>query len=205
MKLVTATANADKVAEIARILSDHVLLPRPVGLGEVEEDGETLVDNARLKARAVVGFSRLPAVADDTGLEVHALDGAPGVHSARFAGPQATYADNVSHLLAALAGVSDRRARFSTVALVAFPDGSEVSATGCVEGFIAIAGRGDNGFGYDPVFVPDEGGGLTFAEMSIEAKNALSHRGRAFRALAQGLSDLSGQGWGAGPGTSPAP
>lgn len=193
LTLVTATANPDKVAEIARILSDYVLVPRPVGLGEVEEDGDTLVDNARLKARAVAGFSGLPAVADDTGLEVHALDGAPGVCSARFAGPKATYADNVSHLLAALEGVGDRRARFSTVALVAFPDGSEVSATGRIEGFIALAARGDTGFGYDPVFVPDEGDGRTFAEMSIETKNALSHRGRAFRALAQTLSDLSGR------------
>ena len=147
-----------------------------------------MLDNARLKARALVVATGLPAVADDTGLEVDALGGAPGVYSARFAGEDATYADNVAKLLQALAALpddgSERRARFTTVALVAFPDGSEQWAEGVLEGTIAPAPRGENGFGYDPVFVPTGGDGRTFAEMAPDEKDAVSHRGRAFRALA---------------------
>ena len=109
------------------------------------------------------------------------------MHSARFAGPHATYADNVAKLLADLAGATDRRARFRTVALVRFPDGREVVADGVVDGHIATDPRGDEGFGYDPVFVPDEGDGRTFAEMTLAEKQAVSHRGRAFRALAEHL------------------
>jgi XTP/dITP diphosphohydrolase len=131
----------------------------------------------------------LPAIADDTGLEVDALGGAPGVYSARFAGPDATYADNVARLLERLAGVEprNRTARFSTVAVAHWPDGREVAAIGEVDGTIAEAPRGSQGFGYDPVFVPAEGDGRTFAEMAAAEKHALSHRGRAFRTLADGL------------------
>ncbi len=191
--LVMASANPDKVREIQSVVSgalDVTLLPRPEGVADVVEDGETLLDNARLKARALVAATGVAAVADDTGLEVEALDGAPGVYSARYAGEDATYADNVAKLLlelAAVAGTENRRARFRTVALVAFPDGSEISAEGTVEGSIAFSPLGTNGFGYDPVFVVDgsEGGdGRTFAEMSAAEKEAVSHRGRAFRALA---------------------
>ncbi len=167
------------------------LLPRPAEVGEVEETGETLVDNARLKAVALVDATGLPAVADDTGLEVDALDGAPGVYSARYAGEGATYADNVAKLLAALAEApagSDRRARFRTVALARWPDGHEVVAEGVVDGTIAESPRGGGGFGYDPVFVPDGGDGRSFAELAEEsgwAKHRLSHRGRAFGQLAE--------------------
>lgn len=192
LQLVLATANPDKAAEIAAILgaSGSVeLLPRPPEVGEVDETGETLVENARLKARALAEATGRAAVADDTGLEVDALGGAPGVWSARFAGPEATYADNVARLLGDLAALADgggeRRARFKTVALVAFPDGSEVFAEGTVEGRIAGSPRGDAGFGYDPVFVPEEGDGRTFSEMPAAEKHELSHRGRAFRALAR--------------------
>jgi XTP/dITP diphosphohydrolase len=187
--LVAATANPDKLAEIAVILGGEVeLLPRPADLGEVVEDGETLEDNARLKAVAVCSAAGAAAVSDDTGLEVDALRGAPGVHTARFAGEGATYADNVARLLQELEGVAPglRTARFRTVALVHRPDGSEVVATGTVEGRIAEEAIGEGGFGYDPVFVPVEGDGRTFAEMGDE-KHALSHRGRAFRALARRL------------------
>ncbi len=189
-RLVLATANPDKAAEIAGILSaagDLELVPRPDSVPDVEETGETLVDNARLKARALADATGEPAVADDTGLEVDALGGAPGVYSARYAGEQATYADNVAKLLADLGTNGDRRARFKTVALVAFPDGTEVVAEGTVEGTIAEAAAGTGGFGYDPVFVPDEGDGRSFAEMSADEKHAISHRGRAFRALATAL------------------
>jgi XTP/dITP diphosphohydrolase len=144
----------------------------------------------------LVAATDTAAVADDTGLEVEALEGAPGVYSARYAGESATYADNVAKLLRELAALDDhggaRRASFKTVALVAFPDGSEVWAEGVLAGTIAAEGRGTNGFGYDPVFVPDGGDGRTFAEMRAAEKDAVSHRGRAFRALAAELARRQG-------------
>jgi XTP/dITP diphosphohydrolase len=193
-RFVLATANPDKAAEIIEILGGCVeLQPRPAGVAEVDETGVTLEDNARLKAQALVAATGLPAVADDTGLEVEALGGAPGVRSARFAGEDATYAENVAKLLASLAGVPgrQRRARFRTVALAAWPDGREIAVDGEVEGTIAEAPRGRGGFGYDSVFIPDEGDGRTFAELvdeSPSAKHRLSHRGRAFTALAARLT-----------------
>ena len=189
-RFVLASANPDKAAEIRAILSSSVeLLPRPADVPDVEETGETLVDNARLKAAALAAATGEPAVADDTGLIIDSLGGAPGVRSSRYAGEGASYADNVAKLLAELAGVDGdgRSARFETVALARWPDGREVLATGAVEGRIATEARGSAGFGYDPVFVPTEGDGRTFAEMSAEEKHALSHRGRAFRALAEAL------------------
>lgn len=194
MRLVLATANPDKVAELAAVLDRFELAPRPAALGEVVEDGETLEDNARLKAAAVVAATGEAAVADDTGLEVAALGGAPGVYSSRYAGPGATYADNVAALLRALDGVADRAARFRTVALARFPDGREVVAEGVVDGHIAESPRGDDGFGYDPVFVPAGGDGRTFAQMTTAEKNAVSHRGRAFRALAARLTARASRG-----------
>jgi XTP/dITP diphosphohydrolase len=196
VELVCASANADKAAELAEVLSAAGirLLARPAGLADVVEDGDTLADNARLKAAAVAHASGRAAVADDTGLEVDALGGAPGVRTARFAGEHASYAENVAHLLERLGAVGaeppdQRRARFRTVVLVRRPDGGEVSAEGTVEGHIALAPRGEGGFGYDPVFVPDEGDGRTFAEMAGAEKHAISHRGRALRALAEAVSD----------------
>ena len=196
--LVLATANPDKAAEIAAIVGPALdLVPRPPEVPDVDESGDTLVANARLKADALCAATGLPAMADDTGLEVDGLDGAPGVRSSRYAGEHATYADNVAALLKALHGVAGpgRRARFRTVALVRFPDGREVAAEGTVEGTIADAPHGHQGFGYDPVFVPDEGDGRTFAEMAPAEKHALSHRGRAFRALADRLSGARSGGW----------
>jgi XTP/dITP diphosphohydrolase len=193
VKLVLATANPDKAAEIRAVLVDAgitvELVPRPDDVPDVEEDGATLEENARLKAVALCTATGLPAVADDTGLAVDALGGAPGVLSARYAGEDATYADNVEKLLRELEGVDApaRTARFSTVALARWPDGREVAALGEVEGVIADTARGDGGFGYDPVFVPVEGDGRTFAEMTAAEKHQVSHRGRAFRTLADGL------------------
>jgi XTP/dITP diphosphohydrolase len=182
---VLASANPDKAAEIADILGDAVdLVPRPPEVPDVEETGTTLEENALLKARALCAATGLPAVADDTGLEVAALDGAPGVYTARFAGPNATYADNVAKLVASLQGADDRRARFRTAAVAVYPDGREVVVEGVVDGRIAAQPRGDGGFGYDPVFIPDDGDGRTFAEMAPGEKHAISHRGRAFTALA---------------------
>jgi XTP/dITP diphosphohydrolase len=168
-------------------------LPPLAGAPDVEETGATLEANARIKASAVADALRVPAVADDTGLAVDAIDGAPGVHAARYAGPDATYADNVAKLLRELEGVYPalRTARFETVALARWPDGHEVVARGSVEGVIAARPTGADGFGYDPVFVPTEGDGRSFAEMSASEKHAISHRGRAFAALADALTDSS--------------
>jgi XTP/dITP diphosphohydrolase len=196
VRLVLASANPDKAAEISAILAAAVpgldLVPRPGGLPDVDETGATLIENARLKAAAIAAATGEAAVADDTGLLVDALDGGPGVWSARFAGEAATYADNVAKLLSELAGVEPgrRTARFETVALVRWPDGREVAATGAVQGVIATEARGGRGFGYDPVFVPEEGDGRTFAELLPVEKHAVSHRGRAFRALAADLAKL---------------
>ncbi len=195
-RLVVASTNPHKVVEIALVLDDLVeLVPRPDDVLEVEEDGDTLEVNARLKAMVICEATGCAAVADDTGLEVDALGGAPGVHSARYAaddGSGAIAGDdeaNVERLLRELAGVSAgrRTARFRTVALVRRPDGSEVVAVGTVEGHISEERRGDGGFGYDPLFVPVEGNGRSFAEMGDE-KHAISHRGRAFRELARRLA-----------------
>ena len=186
-EFVLATANPDKAAEIQAILGPDVRLrPRPESVAEVDETGATLEENARIKATALAAATGLPAIADDTGLEVDALDGRPGVYSARFAGEGATYADNVAKLLRELGRAEVRTARFRTVALARWPDGREVVAEGSVAGSIAESARGKGGFGYDPVFVP-AGGTRTFAEMTLEEKNAQSHRGRAFRALAERL------------------
>lgn len=188
IELVCASANPDKVAEMADVLAGQaVLLPRPAGVGEVVEDADTLEGNAVLKARAVSEYAGAAALADDTGLEVDALGGAPGVWSARYAGPNASYADNLELLLAELSDVAppQRTARFRTVAAVWFPHGATVTAEGMVEGTITTEPRGAGGFGYDPVFAPTEGGGLTFSEMGPAAKNALSHRARALQALLQ--------------------
>lgn len=199
LQLVLASANPDKVAEIAGILGATGavdLLPRPPEVGEVEETGETLVANARLKARALSQATGRAAVADDTGLEVDALGGAPGVRSSRYSGEHATYDDNVAKLLFELEKVGaldggSRKARFLTVAIAVFPDGREVVAEGMVEGRIASERRGTNGFGYDPVFIP-EGHDRTFAEMDAAEKHSMSHRGRAFRGLAVGLTAPGG-------------
>jgi len=194
---VLASANRDKAAEIAAILGSVpgiTLVPRPDDVPDVEETGETLEDNARLKAVALATATRMPAVADDTGLEVEALGGSPGVHSARFAGEGATYADNVAMLMSELDRVAavtpeTRRARFRSVAFVAWPDGSELWVEGEVTGVITPAPRGEGGFGYDPLFAPDGFGGRTFAEMTPDEKHSASHRGRAFRALAERLTE----------------
>jgi len=214
LPLVLATQNPDKAREITEIfvaLTDSALaafaiddvgflLDAPDAIAtsvgalpvldeapDVEETGATLEDNARIKARALADAFGVLAVADDTGLHVDALNGAPGVRSARYAGEPSSSANNVRKLLRELEGVYPalRTARFATVALARWPDGRELVGRGEVEGVIAAAPSGDDGFGYDPVFVPLESDGRTFAEMSPSEKHAISHRGRAFRALAE--------------------
>ena len=194
-RIVLATANPDKAREILDALTGLPveLVPRPDSVPDVAETGETLLDNARLKAHALRDATGLAALADDTGLEVDALGGDPGVRSARYAGEAATYADNVGALVAAMAEArrNARTARFRTVLVLARPDGSELVATGTVEGVIADEPRGESGFGYDPVFVPAGGRGRTFAEMTLAEKQRLSHRGRALRALAAQLREAA--------------
>jgi len=191
VRLVLATANPDKTAEIRAALRGVELLARPESVPEVEETEATLEGNAALKARALRDATGEAALADDTGLEVVALDGAPGVYSARWAGPAATYSDNVAKLLGEMEGRADRQARFRSVLTIAYPDGSELSVEGTVEGLITTGARGDSGFGYDPVFAPEGAGGRTFAEMDVTEKNSISHRGRALAALAGRLGITS--------------
>tara|TARA_Y100001970_G_scaffold20452_1_gene23104 strand:+ start:6096 stop:6671 length:576 start_codon:yes stop_codon:yes gene_type:complete len=186
MDLVCASANLHKYSEMAQILSGVVnLIPRPLEIPDVVEDANTLEGNARLKATAIRSSTGFPAVADDTGLEVDALGGAPGIFSARYAGENATYEENVSKLLEEMSQVTGegRSARFRTVALIVWEDGAETIAEGVVDGVIAETPSGKGGFGYDSVFIPSSGEGKTFAEMSDEEKNDISHRGAAFRKL----------------------
>lgn len=186
LRVVLATANPHKTAEIRAVLDGAVeLVARPAHVPEVAETENTFVGNARLKAVALIEATGLAAVADDTGLEVDALGGEPGVHSAYYAGPTATYAENVAKVLRNLVGVpiEGRAAALRTVALLRFPDGEELIAHGEVRGRIVIEPRGTEGWGFDPIFEADEAGGRTFSEMSAAEKNALSHRGRAFSAL----------------------
>jgi XTP/dITP diphosphohydrolase len=182
-RVVVATKNPHKRDEIVAVLA-RVLPGVPIidGLDwdDVDETGDTLEENALLKARAVAERTGLPALADDTGLEVDALGGAPGVRSARFAGESASFADNRAQLLARLAGRHDRGARFRTVVALVDPGGREAVAAGVLEGSIATTERGEGGFGYDALF---EVGGRTLAEMSEAEKNLISHRARALEAL----------------------
>ena len=188
LRVACASANPHKVAEIVDLMGGVVdLVPRPSDLADVVEDADTLEGNARLKAVAVCVATELPALADDTGLEVDALDGAPGVITARFAGVGATDAQNRQKMLVDLSGTNatQRTARFITVALLRFTDGRELVAHGVCEGVIAMKEIGERGFGYDSLFIPTDGDGRTFAQMTIDEKHELSHRGRAFRALAK--------------------
>ena len=191
---VCASANPGKVVEIASLLEGLVvLLPRPHDVPDVVEDADTLLGNARLKATAICSATGMAAISDDTGLEVDALSGAPGVHSARFAGEGRSDAANRAKMLQVLheVPIEQRTARFRTVAMVVWPDGRELAVEGVCEGSIATEERGTRGFGYDPLFIPADAGGSTFSQMTEADKNVLSHRGKAFRALVAALRDAA--------------
>ncbi len=188
--ITLATANEGKVAELRRLLGRRYrIAPRPTDLAETVEDGDTLAANALKKGTEVAEHTGTLALADDTGLFVVGLGGAPGVHTARFAGPGATTEQNVAKLLDELAGVgrAARRAHFATVIAAVWPDGRRLVVDGRVDGHITTEPQGGSGFGYDPVFAPVEGDGRTFAQMSADEKNAISHRGRAIQALVAAL------------------
>lgn len=188
---VLATANPHKADEIRAVLGGLglELLDRPTHIGEVVEDADSLEGNALLKAAALAQATGQPSIADDTGLFVEGLNGRPGVYSARYAGENATYEENVAKLLEELADVAveRRRAQFRTVVVVAYPNAQPLVVEGVLDGVIGFEPRGEEGFGYDPVFIPD-GGTRTLAQMSSVEKNAVSHRGRALRKLVEELA-----------------
>jgi XTP/dITP diphosphohydrolase len=194
-EVVLATRNPHKGEELRALLSDEGLTIRTLAefpdAPEVIEDGETCEANAIKKAKEIARHTGLPAVADDTGLEVEALGGRPGVYAARYAGEAATYKDNCEKLLRELDGVPGerRRAKFVTVAAVALPTGESAAVEGTLEGLITERAVGTQGFGYDPVFFVPEAG-KTLAQMSSAEKNRISHRGRAFRKAKELLRTL---------------
>jgi XTP/dITP diphosphohydrolase len=190
-RLVLATHNPGKLRELQALLEPRgieVVSAAELRLPEPVEDGRTFEDNARIKARAASGAAGLPALADDSGLAAIGLDGAPGVHSARWAGPGREFGAAMARVRAELAtrfgsfALADRRAAFVAALCLAWPDGHEELTCGRVDGELVDPPRGRSGFGYDPMFVP-EGRSETFAEIAPEAKQALSHRGRALRRL----------------------
>jgi XTP/dITP diphosphohydrolase len=198
-RLVLATANGHKLVELTRILAAGQVEVELAGLGEfpgapeVQETGVTFADNALLKARAIAAFTGLPAVADDSGLCVDALNGMPGVLSARWAGRHGDDAANLRLVLAQLTDVPDERrgANFTCAAALVLPGGREHVTEGIMHGTLVREPRGQNGFGYDPVFVAD-GASCTNAELDSAAKDAISHRGKALRALAPVIAALLG-------------
>lgn len=192
MRIIVATKNENKIHEIREIFSPlgfEVISQTEAGIDiDVEETGDTFEKNARLKAQAVALVSDDYVLADDSGLCVDALDGAPGVRSARYAGEGASDAHKIIKLLGALEGKDNRRAKFVTSIVFIFPDGTELAANGEVYGKIGFEPMGDNGFGYDPIFISDELK-KTFAEATMEEKNSVSHRGRALKALYDRLKE----------------
>lgn len=192
MKVVAATNNEGKIREMQKILSSldiEIVSQREMGIEiEAEETGDTFEKNALIKARAAAMVCDLPILSDDSGLCVDALDGAPGVRSARYAGENATDRDRVNKLLEELGDNENRDAKFVTAAAFIWTDGTEITAEGEVKGYITKEPRGENGFGYDPVFFSHELG-KTFAESSDEEKNSVSHRGRALKNLCEKLKN----------------
>ena len=191
--LVIATRNPHKVREIKEICADWPVRVLDAVEGaawpDVKETGASYLENALLKARAVNAAFSVPALSDDSGIEVEALGWGPGIRSARYAGEDATDEENLAALMRAMQEVPRERrlARYRCVAALVWPGGEEVWAEGTCEGTIVASPRGSGGFGYDPVFAPEGSAGRTFAQMTSDEKNALSHRGRAFRALAHRL------------------
>lgn len=211
--IVLATGNAHKATELAELLAEmigealvtmpladvrgaevawyvqvanHLVPPPEIRTRMViVEDATSFRENAALKVQAISAWVPLPVLADDSGLEVAALNGRPGIHTARYAGPNASDADNVEKLLVELKDVTDRRAAFVAELVLRLPDGTEWNGTGICKGEIATEARGTNGFGYDPIFIPRDGDGRTFGEMTADEKHSYSHRSAAFAVLGE--------------------
>jgi XTP/dITP diphosphohydrolase len=184
LDIVIATRNKKKIEEVRRLLSgldiNIVTIDNYGNMPEIIEDGNTFEENALKKARAIAQITKKPALADDSGLQVDALGGAPGIYSARYAGDDSDDRKNIEKLLKEMKGIKDRRARFVCIIAFALPDGSYYLFEGVTEGTIGEVPKGEKGFGYDPIFYPD-GYDKTFAEMESEQKDFLSHRGKALR------------------------
>lgn len=194
LQMLAATTNKNKVREFQEILKDlkdkiNIITTDAIpNFPEIVEDGTTFAENAMKKAKEASAFADMVAMADDSGLVVEALDGAPGIHSARYAGEGASDADRIAKLLKAMDGVTDRSAKFVCAAAIAYRGEEVKTFIGEIKGKITLAPSGSNGFGYDPVFIP-EGFEKTFAELTDEEKNAVSHRGRAMSAVADFLRE----------------
>lgn len=193
MQLLLGTKNQGKIREIKSFLETplaevELLTYEDRPFLSVLEEGSSLAENARLKARQICEETGLPVLAEDSGLEVTALDGRPGTHSSRFAGDEATDEERIAKLLQLLLGVGDRSARFRTVAILRFPEGKELMAEGELQGEIALSPQGESGFGYDPIFIP-QGFSKTLAELGPKIKNRISHRRRALERLLELLRE----------------
>ncbi len=193
MKIIAATSNAGKIKEIKKIFADEnleILSMGEIGIKiEIEENGTTFEENALIKARTISKLTGEIALADDSGLCVDAMGGAPGIYSARYAGEDATDAQRIEKLLGELSGEENRKAKFVSVIAVVFPDGRELTADGEVHGQIADKVCGEGGFGYDPVFISDELG-KTFGEATPEEKNSISHRARALNTMYNKIKEI---------------
>lgn len=187
MKLIFATKNKGKVNELSEILKDHEIITMSAAgfYKDIVETGKTFEENSLIKARAVCSALGKPSIADDSGLEVYALDMCPGIYSARYAGEKATDEDNIEKLLKEMRNVKDRHARFVCCAALAFPDGRSFTFQGEAYGTIGYSKKGSKGFGYDPVFIYKDG--RTYAEIPAKEKNIISHRFRAFLRLSEFL------------------
>ena len=193
-RFILASRNEDKLSELTEILSEFELVPLPARVELPPEDGESFAENAIVKARAARAATDCAAIGDDSGIEAAALEGRPGVRSARFAGPDADDDANLAKLLQDLAAQDDRRVAYVCVIAHVGEDGEARTFEGRCEGTLARKSRGSGGFGYDPAFVPDDTGPSdvrTMAEMEPHEKHAISHRGRAARALVAALNELN--------------
>lgn len=195
MRLLLGTKNGGKIREIKVLFEKflpqvELLTYQDRPFGDVPEEESSFAENARLKARQICEETGLPVLAEDSGLEVAALGGRPGTRSSRFAGEEATDEENIAKMLQLLHGVRDRAARFRTVVTVCFPDGREWATAGELQGEIASESRGESGFGYDPIFIP-QGFSETLAELGPEIKNGISHRQRALERLVELLGELT--------------
>ena len=191
-KLVIATANKHKLIEIQNIFKDSAkeILPMPADIGEIIEDGNSFIENSLIKARAVYNYTKLPSLADDSGICINALNGEPGIYSARYGGENLGYKEKMQMILDKLKNKNDRTAYFITSAVCVLDDNYYIALEGIVDGIIVESPKGFDGFGYDPIFKPN-GYDVTYAEMTLEQKNSMSHRAIAMNKMKDILHNLN--------------